>query len=125
MAELEKQAADLSPFLSGRTPKDIHDVTTFDSKCFKRAHVMLCAEDLLEAAKYALTLLQRLSTEDFAAGGDKPAREKLKAAITNRSGAGLHFHTAALAMPQPPSAVAISATPPPGCCGNRPGPIGT
>lgn len=61
----------------------MNDVTALDSECFKRATIMLCAEDLLDAAQYAVTLLGRLTSEDFAAGGDRPAREKLQEAINN------------------------------------------
>jgi hypothetical protein len=47
------------------------------------ARVMLCAPELLEACKYSVTLLGGLSTEQFSAGGDRPARERLLEAIVN------------------------------------------
>ena len=39
------------------------------------------ARKLLKAAEVALEVLEQLSTEDFERGGDKPAREALRAAI--------------------------------------------
>lgn len=81
--DFEHRASELGAFLSGHKPTSVEDVTELDSQCFRRATVMLCAEELLEAAKYALALYQGLSTDDFAAGGDRPARLKLQNAVAN------------------------------------------
>src|SRR2546421_722637 len=50
------------------------------------ARVMAAGPDLLEACEFTLELLDDLSTGQFAIGGDRPAREKLAAAIGRARG---------------------------------------
>lgn len=58
---------------------------TPDLAAWREARLMLCARELLEACKYSLTLLGQISSEQFIAGGDRPAREQLLAAIEHAS----------------------------------------
>ncbi|PWT99841.1 MAG: hypothetical protein C5B51_26380 [Terriglobia bacterium] len=48
---------------------------------WKKARTMLKPDQLLDACEFALTLIAHLSTDEFAAGGDRPARERLLRAI--------------------------------------------
>ena len=47
----------------------------------KHENLIAAAPDLLQACKYALETLENITTADFELGKDKPAREKLQAAI--------------------------------------------
>jgi hypothetical protein len=76
----EERQSKLATFLKGGRPTG-EDPTDEDMRKWYEARTMLCAPDLLEACEYALTLISMLSTEDFSAGGDRPARTKLAEAI--------------------------------------------
>ena len=53
------------------------------TEAWDQAGKMLHAAELFDACEYTLALLGGLSTDDFAAGGDAPARVRLWRAITN------------------------------------------
>src|ERR1017187_5034618 len=89
--EYEQRASELARFLAGGS----QDRKVL-SDCFKKAWVMLFAEELLKASQYASTLLAGLSTDDFAAGGDKPARMRLYLAIQNAGEWGPYIIKASL-----------------------------
>jgi len=82
--EFEKRQARLTDFLTGsRAPEGFSDPRWKPRlRMWHQARAMLTAPELLEACQYALTLLGGLASEDFAAGGDRPAREKLLNAIS-------------------------------------------
>jgi hypothetical protein len=82
--EFEKRQARLTDFLTGaKAPEDCNDPRWKPRlRMWHQARVMLTAPELLEACRYALTLLGGLASDDFAAGGDRPAREKLLHAIS-------------------------------------------
>jgi hypothetical protein len=81
--QFERKQAKLAKFLRNRKPgvPEPEIPTDEDMAAWHMARVMLSASELLEACKYNATLLGGLSTEQFAAGGDRPAREKLLEAI--------------------------------------------
>jgi hypothetical protein len=78
--KFEERQARLADFLRGGRffdePADEWDM----------ARTMLLAQELLDAGEYALTLICSLSTEDFAAGGDRPARDRLADVIAKAKG---------------------------------------
>ena len=83
--EFELKQARLARFLLGRDPSRSEPDFMSDeyTAALRKARVMLCAEELLEAAEYSWTLLGGLSTPQFTASGDSPARDVLLNAITN------------------------------------------
>jgi hypothetical protein len=81
----EREQGRLATFLRGHTVFS-GEISDEDMAVWREARVMLVARELLEACKYTFTLLSGLSTDDFAAGGDKPARDKLFSAITHAKG---------------------------------------
>ncbi len=78
-AEFEERQSKLADFLRGRPCSA--DPTDEDMQAWYTARTMLRAPELLDACEYALTLIRSLSSEDFIAGGDKPARERLAEAV--------------------------------------------
>src|ERR1035441_10999778 len=76
-AILEERASELGVFLAKGS-----DDPKVRGRCFKEAWVMLFAMQLVDASAYALKLLEGLTTNEFAAGGDRPARERLREVLT-------------------------------------------
>jgi hypothetical protein len=72
-AILEERAAELGVFLAKGS-----DDPMVQGRCFKEAWVMLFAMQLVDASAYALKLLEGLTTDEFAGGGDRPARDRLR-----------------------------------------------
>ena len=60
---------------------------TFDDNeymaCWRRARIMLKAQELFDACEFALTTFGGLTSEEFAQGGDRIAREHLYTAIAS------------------------------------------
>jgi hypothetical protein len=84
--QFERKVARLAKLLCYRRAGEPEKV---DWEALREARLMLSARELLEACQYSLTLLGQLSSEQFSAGGDRPAREKLLKAIENaNSGSG-------------------------------------
>jgi hypothetical protein len=81
--DFEEQQAKLARFLAGTGDKPLDLYTNEEhSAIWRRARVMLKAEKLLDACEFALTTLSGLSSEEFSAGGDRIARDRLVQAIT-------------------------------------------
>jgi hypothetical protein len=78
-ALFEEEQSKLAGFLRGQPLTA--EITDQDLAAWHKARVMLSAPELLQACEYALTLLRGLSTEEFSAGGDRPARDRLAVAI--------------------------------------------
>ncbi|HTS50911.1 MAG TPA: hypothetical protein VMH05_23355 [Bryobacteraceae bacterium] len=57
-----------------------------DLKAWKKAHMMLMADKLLEACQFALGALETMSTQQFAQGGDHCVRAHLHEAIVSAGG---------------------------------------
>ena len=86
--QLHRRQIKLANFLSNARPGNPEpEIPSGDyTLALGRARVMLCAEELLEASQYAITLLGMLSYEQFSAGGARPAREKLLDTVMNATG---------------------------------------
>ena len=50
------------------------------------AHLIATAPELLEALEYALKVYEGITTDNFTNGYDKPARDKMRAAIAKAKG---------------------------------------
>ena len=83
--QLQRRQIKLANFLSNGGPGNPErEIPSGDyALALRRARVMLCADELLEASRYAITLLGMLSYEQFSAGGARPAQEKLLNAVMN------------------------------------------
>jgi hypothetical protein len=81
--DFEKEQSKLATFLAGRPikPNTVDDDEYME--CWRRARFMLKAQELLDACEFALTTFGSLSSEEFAQGGDRIAREHLYTAIAS------------------------------------------
>jgi hypothetical protein len=82
--DFEERRGRLADFLRGRPCPD--NPTDEDMQAWYTARMMLLAPEIVEAAEYALTLIRALTSEEFAAGGDKPARDRLADVIAQAKG---------------------------------------
>jgi hypothetical protein len=74
----ETEQSKLAKFLLGSIVSPSDDERL---RAWNRAHVMLRAEELLDACEFALTTMQMISSEQFTGGGDAIARDRLAIAI--------------------------------------------
>jgi hypothetical protein len=75
----EDRQAKLAAFLKGKPIEE--EPSEEDFQNWNAARVMLRGPELLQACEYALTVISMISSEEFTAGGDKPARLMLEEAI--------------------------------------------
>jgi hypothetical protein len=77
----EEEWSKLTDFLYGRRLRNDEVPDDRRMSAYHRALLMLSAAKLFDACEFALATLQGLSTEDFAAGGDAIARDRLAQAL--------------------------------------------
>ena len=81
-AEMERRQSRLADLLVGRQLREGETPDAERIKAWRTARVMLCATELLDACELSWSILRQLSTDEFAKGGDRIARDQLYKAIS-------------------------------------------
>jgi hypothetical protein len=88
--DFEEQQSKLATFLAGRRYRESDGIDDEYMAHYRRARIMLKAQELLEACEFALATLNSLSSDQFAQGGERIARDTLHEAIADANEEGFN-----------------------------------